>query len=60
MADGQHPGPTASEPDDVGVDPAARPTTPRPRSAGDEGTGVRALLERSRERIATEQAHLNE
>jgi uncharacterized BrkB/YihY/UPF0761 family membrane protein len=47
--------------DAVGVDPAppaddAAPVDP----AGDDGTGVRAVLERSRERIATEQAHLNE
>jgi hypothetical protein len=60
MAEREHPGPVASEPDAVGVEPApideAAPVDP----AVDDGTGVRALLERSRERIATEQAHLNE
>jgi len=61
MADGQHPGPTAAEPDDVSVDPAAPADDVAPVDrGGDEATGVRALLERSRERIASEQAHLNE
>src|SRR5690348_13423891 len=61
MADGQQPGPTESDPADaaVGAPPAAGegPATAEPV---DDGTGMRALLDRSRERIAAEQARVNE